>query len=109
MVENAFGILASVFRVLRKPILLHPEKVETIVMTLVLLHNFLRHSSSFPHLVYTRQGSFDNENTETGEVIPGTRRNEAEGTSFRPLHAIARRSAANFKQNREELAHYFLN
>lgn len=107
VVENAFGILASVFRILRKPFLLQPQKVETIVMTLVLLHNFLRRSSSCT--VYTPQGSIDSENTENGEVIPGAWRNDTEGTSFHPLQIIPRRSAANYKENREELAHYFLN
>jgi hypothetical protein len=41
-VENAFGILANRFRVFLAPILLVPEKVQTIVLTACLLHNFLR-------------------------------------------------------------------
>lgn len=45
-VENVFGILASVFRIFRKPILLEPHKVTEITMTFVLLHNFLRKSRS---------------------------------------------------------------
>ena len=39
VVENAFGILSSVFRVLRKPMLLEPHIAELIVMSVVLLHN----------------------------------------------------------------------
>lgn len=42
VVENAFGILASVFRVFRKPMLLQPEKVQIISIAAVHLHNFLR-------------------------------------------------------------------
>ncbi|KAH9632488.1 hypothetical protein HF086_017036 [Spodoptera exigua] len=33
VVENAFGILSSVFRVLRKPLLLEPEKATKVVLT----------------------------------------------------------------------------
>lgn len=32
VVENVFGISSSVFRVLRKPMLLEPEKAEVVVM-----------------------------------------------------------------------------
>lgn len=33
IVENVFGIMSGVFRVLRKPILLTPEKVQLIILT----------------------------------------------------------------------------
>lgn len=42
VVENAFGILAAVFRVLHTPILLQPEKAEKVVLAVCVLHNFLR-------------------------------------------------------------------
>lgn len=41
VVENAFGILSAVFRVLRKSMALHPEIASKIVLTMY-LHNFLR-------------------------------------------------------------------
>ena len=41
IVENAFGILANVFRVFRKPILVGPDKTEVIVLPACALHNFL--------------------------------------------------------------------
>lgn len=44
VVENVFGISLSVFRVLRKSILLELEKAEIIVMAVAHLHNFLRKS-----------------------------------------------------------------
>ncbi|KAG8226566.1 hypothetical protein J437_LFUL004738 [Ladona fulva] len=40
-VENAFGILSNRFRVFQTKINLSPEKVETIVLAAVALHNFL--------------------------------------------------------------------
>ncbi|XP_049804351.1 uncharacterized protein LOC126246423 [Schistocerca nitens] len=42
VVENCFGILTSVFRVLRKPMLLGPEKASVIVLTTIFLRNYLR-------------------------------------------------------------------
>ena len=43
--ENAFGILANRWRVLRKPFSLQPEKVKITFATLI-LHNWLRSESS---------------------------------------------------------------
>lgn len=41
-VENAFGTMASRFRVLHSAITLHPDKVEDVVMACCTLHNLLR-------------------------------------------------------------------
>lgn len=41
IVENAFGILSSVFRVLRKSLLLEPRKAEKVLLTCLYLHNFI--------------------------------------------------------------------
>lgn len=46
LIENIFGIMSAVFRVLRKPILLQPDKATIIVLCCVYLHNFLRKSDS---------------------------------------------------------------
>lgn len=42
VVENTFGIMSSVFRILRKPILLKPQHATTVILSCVYLHNFLR-------------------------------------------------------------------
>jgi hypothetical protein len=39
-VGNVFGLSSSVFRVLRKPVLLEPGKAQLVVMTIACLHNF---------------------------------------------------------------------
>lgn len=39
--ENAFGGIATVFRVLRKPLLVRPETAESVVLAICVLHNFL--------------------------------------------------------------------
>lgn len=42
MVENTFGIMANVFRILHTPIMVEPTKAEKIVLAICVLHNFLR-------------------------------------------------------------------
>lgn len=46
MVESVFGIMASRFRILRKPIELCPEKVQSVVSAIAALHNFLTSNSN---------------------------------------------------------------
>ncbi|KAJ8884406.1 hypothetical protein PR048_016263 [Dryococelus australis] len=80
-VENAFGILASVFRFLQKPLLLEPSTASLHVLTFFVkdLHT-------------TRK--FDEECNDTHEVIPGIwRRDTEDQTSFPPLRRVTRRSA----------------
>lgn len=57
-IENTFGILSSIFRVFRKPILLHPDEACIIIEYCVLLHNFLRRSRE-SRVTYTPGGTFD--------------------------------------------------
>jgi len=65
-VENVFGLPSSVFRVLRKPMLLEPVKAQPVAMTIAHLHNFLR-SNSDSAAIYTPPGTFDYE--ENGRVF----------------------------------------
>jgi hypothetical protein len=69
VVENVFGLASSVFRVLRKLMLLEPEKTELVSMIVACLHNFLRRSLDLA-AVYIPPGTFDLE--ENGRVIEGT-------------------------------------
>jgi len=46
VVENAFGILGSRFRIFQKAISLPPQKVEKVVMAACCLHNFLMRDSN---------------------------------------------------------------
>lgn len=91
VVENVFGIMSAVFRVLRKPMHIEPDKATTVVMAIVHLHNFLRRSSSRP--LYIPGGSFDTED-ENGELINGAWRRDQEMTSFHAIRNVARRSPA---------------
>jgi len=65
IVENAFGILSSRFRILLKEINLCPEKTTLIVLTCTNLHNYLRMKKVESYY----QGSFDVEDTTTGEMV----------------------------------------
>ena len=55
--ENLFGIISNRWHVLRAPILLPPESVKNVVMAILVLHNYLRQSSS--HGTYCPPGITD--------------------------------------------------
>jgi hypothetical protein len=107
VVENVFGLSSSVFRVLRKPMLLEPEKAQLTAMTIACLHNFLRRSPDSA-AICTLPGTFDYE--ENGRVIEGSWRamsNENMASIF-PIRKIARKLPLKAKEIREESAAYFL-
>nr|CAI5842446.1 unnamed protein product [Callosobruchus analis] len=106
VVENAFGILSVVFRVLRKPMLLEPHKAAKVVLACIYLHNYLRRSKSSRN-IYTRQDTFDQE--IDGKIIQGSWRQEREAnpTSLLPIRNIPRKSAGVSKDNRKQFAEYF--
>nr|CAI5843494.1 unnamed protein product [Callosobruchus analis] len=84
VVENVFGIMSSIFRV---------------------LHNFLRKSRTSSSR-YTPPGTFDSDND--GRIIPGTWRQDIDNvSSLLPLRNIPRKSGAQAKQIRETYAEYF--
>ncbi|XP_050501502.1 uncharacterized protein LOC114342461 [Diabrotica virgifera virgifera] len=108
VVENVFGILASVFRIFRKPILLEPPKVEKIVQTCVLLHNYLRRNTESKN-TYTPPGSFDVEDIDSGTIRNGSWRNESQPTaSMLPLKPVARKSLQEAQNIRNEYCEYFI-
>lgn len=106
VVENVFGIMTSVFRVFRKPMLLEPQKVSTIVMACILLHNFLRKSKTSSSKYATRD-TFDIENEN--EFIPGSWRYEQNDmTSMLPIRKIPRKSGDEAITVRNNFADYFV-
>lgn len=104
VVENAFGILSAVFRVLRKPMLLDPQTASKITMTTVYLHNFLRGSSSSG--TYQNPGMIDVDTC--GKITEGTWRTDQPTASFLSLPNIPRRSSERAKNIRTHLADYFV-
>ena len=87
VVENIFGLASSVFRVLRKPMLLELEKAQLVVMTIACLHNFLRRSLDSA-AICTPSGTFKFE--ENGRVIKGSWRamSNENMTSLFPISKI---------------------
>lgn len=80
--------MSSVFRVLRKPIALQPDRASNVVMSCILLHNFSRNSTSSNN-IYVPPGFADT--IIDGQVVPGTWRNEQqEDTALRSFPAVAR-------------------
>lgn len=104
VVENVFGILSSVFRVLRKPLLLEPTNAVSIVTAITFLHNFLRKSDDSCS-TYTPQGSFDDD--MNGTVRLGNWRQGNENiTSMASLENRPRRSTRTAHNIRDEVAEY---
>jgi len=69
IVENAFGLLASVFRIFRKPLIIKPT-AEDVTLACVYLHNFLRRNSAAKQL-HSPPGTLHFESTGNGMVIEG--------------------------------------
>lgn len=105
IVENAFGILVSRFRIFERPIGLAPEKVDVIVKTTCVLHNWLRKTSP---KAYTPPGFLDE---ETGSGIrPGAWRETHTSGAFEDIfsqnHGNSTREAISV---REQYCDYFNN
>lgn len=109
IVENAFGVMSSVFRVLRKPLLITPERVESVVLAVCSLHNFLLSEKQSANN-YAPEGTFDQENGETGEIIHGRWRNE--NLTIDNLLPLTQQGSNNYSNNareiREEYKEYFV-
>jgi hypothetical protein len=107
VVENVFGIMASIFRVFRKPMLLQPEKVDKIVLACVHLHNYLRKHSS--KATYNPPGTFDSEQLDNGTVETGSwRRDHQNLQSFLPIRQVPRKSSIEAAEIRDEFSEYFI-
>ncbi|KAH9645070.1 hypothetical protein HF086_005615 [Spodoptera exigua] len=107
VVENTFGILVTKFRVFKKPIQLQPEKAAIVTMTCILLHNFLRRSSTSLY-VYTPHGTIDIYDNSDMLVQPGSWRQEVEMTcAVRDLRHVPRRPPLNATEIRNQFTNYF--
>lgn len=103
--ENAFGILVSRFRVFERCLAVKLSTVNKIVHAACSLHNWLTKTSQRSYLPY---GSVDNEDIETGEIIPGQWRHEI--SDLRNIERYGgRRSTDMAKKMREKFKDYFNN
>lgn len=105
IVENAFGILSSRFRVFRRPLRLLPSTVVKLVKAACSLHNWIRKSS----LNQTIDIIQDIEDLENGVLIPGQWRKEPQSTGVINIAATSQRNYLNeAKDKRDRLADYFM-
>jgi len=101
VVENVFGILSAVFRVLRKPMLLEPNNAEKVVFACIYLHNFLRKQE------ITNNG-FTYDEEKDGNINEGTwRQDNIDMGSFTSLTRVGRKSTRTAEEIRLEFAKYF--
>ncbi|KAL4084943.1 hypothetical protein QTP88_027809 [Uroleucon formosanum] len=68
IVENAFGILVSKFRIFEKPISTSLDKTDSIIRATCALHNWLRTTAT----KYINIGMVDTENLEDGSITSGS-------------------------------------
>lgn len=107
IVENAFGILVSRFRVFERPIAVGITKVDGIVKAALALHNWLKISSGEK---YTPTGTFDTEDLDTRRIIPGswrTHSTETKGLVHLQVQLGSRNYTTSASKVREEYAEYF--
>lgn len=101
IVENAFGILTSRFKVFQKNIKFSPDKARKIVMACCYLHNYL---STKNNKNYIQAGDIDYENT-SGIVQEGSWRQETQRLT--DLQKTRGNSAVEAKKTRDDFCDYF--
>lgn len=106
VVENVFGVLASRFRIFKKPIDLNIDNIPVITMTCLLLHNFLRKSHNSSN-IYMPAGIVDTYD-DNGDLLQlGTwRQNIDNNCALRNVTLIPRRSTLSAVQIRDHFADY---
>lgn len=108
VIENAFGILASKFRIFRRPIIAKTEKVTLITQAACALHNFLKISEMHcptSGRIYCPIGYIDREDSR-GNVIPGDWRSH--GNTLQSVHQIGSNMySKSASEVRETLMNYF--
>lgn len=105
IVENSFGILASIFRILHTTINVDLKHVQSIVLACAYLHNFLRRNTTAQAL-YSPPGSFDREDIDVGTVIPGSWRLDEQHLA--DLRKLGRNATTRAKAMRDEFMNYFM-
>lgn len=99
IIENSFGILASRFRIFRRPIIAEVETVESITKACVALRNYLMKGSPQHESTNCPPGFVDFE--RNNQIVRGAWRNEVYNeTGFRELK---RTGSNNFSKNAKDV------
>lgn len=111
VVENAFGILSSRWRVFRRPMEVLPSNAILVTKATVLLHNFLRKTdtddNSTRKTMYIPPGYLDRDDHE-GNVVPGDWRFEEESSFLNLLHQGSNNYTDSASFKREKFSKYFV-
>ncbi|XP_065844727.1 uncharacterized protein [Oscarella lobularis] len=110
VIENAFGIMASRFRIFRRVIIADPEKVTKITQATFVLHNYLiiseQKSSQQDHL-YCPSNYVDQED-DSGHFIPGQWREEDRSSALADnIRLAGNRASSSAITVREQFCTYF--
>lgn len=87
-VENAFGIMASRFRIFRKPMCISPENADRVIKASTVLHNYLMEQA-----------------THQSEMEAAV---ENDGVAMHPLNRIGRRPTNEAMRIRDKFVEYFV-
>ena len=98
VIENAFEVAASPFRVLHRPMIAKPTAVISITKAIVALHNFLMSLNSNDNYSYCPPGFVDQDNSSG--IIEGEWRREKE--NILGLRDIEHLSSNNYSKSAKE-------
>nr|XP_039250079.1 putative nuclease HARBI1 [Styela clava] len=98
VVENAFGIMVSRFRIFRRPICVSPARTDHIIKACTVLHNFLRYDSNY------FEADFVDHEVSEGAVQWKAEENSA----MLNIRKIGRPSAKEAGKVREQFSEYFV-
>jgi hypothetical protein len=109
VVENTFGLLASVCRVFRRPLLVNLEHSEVVTSAAPhLQHSFLRMTAASKS-IHTPPSTFDLEDTENSVIVPVKWKQTTAGdTGIVNLARIPGRPPNDAKSVREEFKQFFM-
>ena len=90
--------------------MLESEKVKTVALAAITLHNWLREESKNGK-IYISKGLIDHENIETSEIFEGSwRADDAQGSWYlMPLSRSGNHSTNQARELKEEYSEYFMN
>lgn len=103
VVENAFGLLVSKFRIFQKEINLEPRKVNMITLACCYIHNYLLKKN---RVQYTRD-MLDIEDINTGQIEKGVERTDIDLLSLQ--RGRFSNSTTEAKEIRDRFCNYFVN
>nr|XP_037270739.1 LOW QUALITY PROTEIN: uncharacterized protein LOC119162952 [Rhipicephalus microplus] len=107
--ENAFGIMSSRWRILRRAFRASEATTENIIRACVELHNFMLQESSHARLTYNPPGYVDHEDWQGSCMEGAWRDGDDDSSTFKEPTASRCHSARVVTDVREKLAKFFMN